>query len=261
MQYINIFNNILAIMECTFGIYGVITFISKAIQYCRRIRYIKKVLGYNRDTVQIYHSTFELLTDENQKNIFVTEKAILSVDNVIALFRVAKLKFSLIGQDNEAINEMCIGGFIPNKRVNSYFSQFFPEFKYCAKTKFRDKYEKLPINTQIFEYAENKTGFRLNQDTFLETNSQKDYAFLIKLTSDDFNTTTKKTVHILFGGRDIGTLKATEYLRTQYKEIYKKYKNKHYFFAIEINLVDNSFNQRTGIIDLSDIMFKDKKLR
>ena len=90
----------------------------------------------------------------------------------------------------------------------------------------------------------------------METKHNKiDYAFLIKLTPDDFNNECKKTVHILFGGRAISTVKATEYLRTQYKEIYKKYKSNHYFFAIEINLIDNSFNHKKGIIDLTKEMF------
>ena len=90
----------------------------------------------------------------------------------------------------------------------------------------------------------------------METKTDKiDYAFLIKLTPDDFNNECKKTVHILFGERSIGTIKATEYLMTQYKEIYKKYRNNHYFFAIEINLIDNSFNHKRGIIDLTQDMF------
>ena len=90
----------------------------------------------------------------------------------------------------------------------------------------------------------------------METKHEKtDYAFLIKLTPDDFKNECKKTVHILFGGRAISTVKATEYLKTQYKEIYRRYKNNHYFFAIEINLIDTSFNHQKGIIDLTNDMF------
>ena len=161
-----------------------------------------------------------------------------------------------MNQVDNATNEMYVGGFIPNRRVNSYFSKYFTRFKYYVDEKYEIDYEKYPIDTQIIEYSKDKTGFKINNDIFLETEqNKKDYAFLIKLTNEDFKTTSKRTVHILFGGRSIGTIKATEYLKTQYKEIYKKYKDKHYFFAIEINLIDNSFNHKVGIIDLTDKMF------
>lgn len=44
-------------------------------------------------------------------------------------------------------------------------------------------------------------------------------------------------------------------LLTHYKQIYKKFGNDHYFFAIEINLVDESINYSQGIIDFTDEMF------
>ena len=73
----------------------------------------------------------------------------------------------------------------------------------------------------------------------------------------DFKNDNNKTVYIVFGGGNIGTVKATEYLSMCYKQIYKKYKTNHYFFALEVNKIDNSINFSKGIIDLTDIMFKD----
>lgn len=169
---------------------------------------------------------------------------------------VINQSFSFTTHIDNARNEICIGGFLPNKRVNAYFIKYFNNFKMYINEKFKDDYEQCPIDTQMFIYSENKTGFIINEYRFLETKHEKtDYAFLIKLTPDDFKNECKKTVHILFGGRAISTVKATEYLKTQYKEIYRRYKNNHYFFAIEINLIDTSFNHQKGIIDLTNDMF------
>ncbi len=152
--------------------------------------------------------------------------------------------------------EYILYDFKDNKRVNSYFINYFKHFKYYIDLKYKSYYEKITCYSTILEYTVDKYGFYINENRFLETIPDKtDYAFLIKLTPDDFNTKTYKTVHILFGGRAISTVKATEYLQTQYKEIYKKFNNGHYFFAIEINLIDNSFNHKKGIIDLTKDMF------
>ncbi|MCI8347782.1 MAG: hypothetical protein HFJ12_07590 [Bacilli bacterium] len=178
------------------------------------------------------------------------------MDNILSIFNIINQSFSFTSQVDNARNEICIGGFLPNKRVNAYFIKYFNNFKFYVDDKLKNDYEKYPIDTQMLIYSKTKIGFKINENTFLETKLDKiDYAFLIKLTPDDFKGECNKTVHILFGGRAISTIKATEYLKTQYKEIYKKYGDNHYFFAIEINLIDNSFNHKKGIIDFTKDMF------
>lgn len=256
MSYIIISNNIITIISFIVNIFFLVPFIYKIYKYFTQKRYIKKVLAYNNEPVQIYQSTYTFNTVEGFTYDYITYNSLECMDNILSIFNIINQGFSFTTQIDNANNEICIGGFLPNKRVNAYFIKYFNNFKFYVDEQFKSDYEKYPIDTQILIYSKSKTGFRINENTFLETKRNKtDYAFLIKLTPDDFKNECKKTVHILFGGWAISTVKATEYLKTQYKEIYKKYKNKHYFFAIEINLIDNSFNHKKGIIDLSHEMF------
>lgn len=257
MNYVIFFNNIMVLLSFVVNIFFLVPLICNVYKYFTQRRFIKKVLDYNKNKpVQIYQSTYTYNTIEGYTYDYITYNSLECMDNILNIFNIISQKFLFTTQEDSANNEICIGGFLQNKRVNSYFIKYFSNFKYYVNEEFKKPYEEYPINTQIIIYSKNKTGFMINKNIFLETKADKiDYAFLIKLTSDDFNNECKKTVHILFGGRSIGTIKATEYLRTHYKEIYKKYKNNHYFFAIEINLIDNSFNHKKGIIDLTKDMF------
>lgn len=256
MNYIIIFNNTITLLSFAVNIFFLIPFIYKVYKYFTQKRYIKKLLAYNKEPVQIYQATYMFDTIDGSTSGFITYDYLKCIDNILSVFNIINQKVSFISQIDNARNEICVGGFIPNKRVNAYFVKYFKKFKYYVDEKYKSDYEKLPIDTQICYFSKNKTGFKIGESIFLETLSDKiDYAFLIKLTQDDFENGCNKTVHILFGGKSISTIKATEYLRTQYKEIYKKYKNEHYFFALEINLIDNSFNHKKGIIDLTNEIF------
>lgn len=256
MKYIILSNSIITIISFIVNVLFIMPFIYNIYKYFIQKRYIKKILAYNDELVQIYQSTFTYDTVEGYTYDFITYNSLECIENILNIFNIVNQKFSFINQADNARNEICIGGFLTNKRVNAYFIKYFKNFKYYVDDKFKNDYEKYPIDTRIINYSKNKTGFQINENIFLETAINKiDYAFLIKLTPNDFNNECIKTVHILFGGRSISTIKATEYLMTQYKEIYKKYKDDHYFFAIEINLIDNSFNHKKGIIDLTKDMF------
>ena len=154
-------------------------------------------------------------------------------------------------------NEINIGGFSANRKVSAYFAKYFKNFKYIEAKEKEECFKKQDIDMRIFEFnEEGKKGFRID-DVFLETTSRiSDYAFLIKLVKSDFKNDNEKTVHIVFGGGDIGTIKATEYLLTHYKQIYEEFGENHYFFALEVNRVDNSIKYAKGIIDLTDRMFR-----
>ena len=75
------------------------------------------------------------------------------------------------------------------------------------------------------------------------------------MVESDFKDDNNKVVHILFGAGDRATYIASQYLSTHYKQIYHTFRNEHYFFAIEVNLVDESVNHSKGIIDLTNEMF------
>lgn len=134
-----------------------------------------------------------------------------SINNIINLLHICDYKFNLLGNDYDAKNEIHIGGFVANKRVASYFVQHFPNFKYNANIEREKLYKKFPGNKKIIEYTEFETGFNINNSIFLKTDSQVDYAFLIKLIKSDFKDNNGKIVHILFGGENMGTAKSTEY--------------------------------------------------
>lgn len=256
MKYIVLFNNTITMLSFAVNIFFLATFIYKVYKYFSQKRYIKKVLSYNNEPIQIYQAANNYISVEGFESEIVTYDSLEGLYNILNLFSIVNKKSVFVNLNDTAKNEICIGGFLYNKRVNSYFINYFKNFKYYIDLRYKNYYEKVTTNSTILEYTNDKYGFYINENLFLEIIPAKtDYAFLIKLIPNDFYTGTNKTVHILFGGRSISTVKATEYLETQYKEIYKKYKNNHYFFAVEINLIDNSFNHKKGIIDLTNEMF------
>lgn len=250
-------NNVFTALSFLLNMIILIKFIPKVFSYWFNKRYIKHVLEFDKDVIQITHSMFRFSTGQGYIYDYITYEALQAINNIINLLNICDYKFNLLGNDGNAKNEIHIGGFVANKRVASYFVQHFPDFKYKANIGREKLYTKFPGNKSIIEYTESETGFNINNSIFLETNSQVDYAFLIKLIKSDFKDNNGKIVHILFGGENIGTTKSTEYFLKNTKQIYKRFKNNHYFFAIEVNKTDGSINYSKGIIDLTDIMFSD----
>lgn len=257
MEHLNIFNNIITIISFIVNMAFLIPFTMKIYDYFTNKKFAKRVLGFNNESVQLSHSTFDLITESGSKNNFITYASLESINNIINLLNIIGQDFDLVNEMMNAKNEINIGGFLTNKKVNAYFTKYFNNFKFITDTKYKKIYDKYPIDKRMIEYSSEKTGFKINDDIFLETNREiTDYAFLIKLTNNDFKNDNIKAVHILFGGGDIGTIKSTEYLLTHYKQIYNKFKNNHYFFAMEVNRIDGSINYSRGIINLTDIMFQ-----
>lgn len=179
-----------------------------------------------------------------------------SINNIINLLGKAGKKFDLMGKEFNYKNEINIGGFMVNKKVNAYFSKYFLDFKYVTDINYKEKYDSYTLDTRIVDYSYDKFGFYINNQKFLEIKyGYVDYAFCIKMVESDFKSDNKKAVHILFGAGDKATYIASEYLLTNYKSIYEKFGDKHYFFALEVNLVDESVNGARGIIDLTNDMF------
>lgn len=229
----------------------------KGLRWIMDKRYLKNLLGYDESPVHIYQSTFTFKTVESCQYEFVTWSSMESIQIITSLFNKVNQEFFLAAQRKSAQNEMCIGGFINNRHVNAYFTAHFKNFYMIINEKYREDYESYGIDTRMIKYSSEKMGFGVGNNIFLETAWDKnDYAFLIKLTGEDFKDEPNKTVHILFGGRYIGTKKAVEYFQTHYVELYKKYKKNHYFLAIEINQVDDSFNDKNDCIDLTTTMFR-----
>lgn len=254
MDKINLINDLFTILSLVINIFFAFDLSIRLYHYITKKRYIKKVLGFNKNIVQISHSTFSLSLYHEQKHDFITYESIESINNIVELLHIINQKFSLFEKSNSIKNEINIGGFVANVKVNAYFTNQFPDFKYIANINRKNVYMNYPINHNLIEYSDNKTGFKIKNKLFLETNKNIDYAFLLKMTNNDFKDSEEKTTHIIFGGSNLGTIKATEYLLTHYKQIYKKYGKGHYFFAIKINRLDKSIDYSQGIIDLSYLL-------
>lgn len=254
MNNLEFFNDIVVLISFIVNLYFLLPLIYRIYNYFAKKRNILKILSYNNDPIQIYEPMRELKTVDEKDRYYISCDSLKSIHNLISIFSLVNKKFIFINQDDNARNEICIGSFLNNKRTNSYFFKYFHNFTYYVNIEYKEEYSKYPMNTTMIVYCKEKTGFRIGNGNFYETiNGQIDFAFLIKLTPMDLNT--NKVVHILFGEKANTTFKATEYLKTHHKEIYQKYKNNHYFFAVEINLIDNSFNLKKGIIDFTDEMF------
>lgn len=257
MNNIIIFNNIITIISFIVNFAFIIPFLISLYNYISKKRYIKKILEFNNDITHITHSTFYFSNGTGHEHEYITYESLEGINNIIKLLHAINKKFDLTETINNSHNEINIGGFVSNRKVNSYFTKHFNNFKFIANIDRKNRYSKYPINHELIEYSDMKTGFLIENNIFFKIDEKTDYAFVIKMKKSDFKDDISKTVHIVFGGGNIGTVKATEYLSMYYKQIYKKFKNNHYFFALEINRIDNTINFSKGIIDLTDIMFKD----
>lgn len=257
MNNLVISNNIMTIISFVVNLAFVIPFLFSIKNYFSKKRYINKILEFSNTTTYITHSTFYFSNGIEHEHEYITYESLEGINNIIKLLHTVNKKFDLTENAINPQNEINIGGFVSNKKVNAYFTKHFPNFKFVASTERKSRYIKYPINQNLIEYSDKENGFLVGTDIFLKIDKTTDYAFVIKMKSGDFKNDNNKTIHIVFGGGNIGTVKATEYLLMYYKQIYKKYKTNHYFFALEINKIDNSINFSKGIIDLTDIMFKD----
>lgn len=241
MRYIDFINNNITLISLFLNVIVIINFVKNIFDFVFKKYYIKKVLGYNNELVSI--SCY----DENNK--YLSFHDIEAVNNIIAMFFEINQKFAFTRIERDVNNEMCIGGFLVNRKINTYFVKYFKDFKYLMAPDWKAKYGDNPF----IEYVPEKNGYKI-KDVVLTCDSSTDYAFLIKLTKEDLQNA-KKVIHIIHGSYEISTIRASEYLATHYKQIYKEFKNRHYFFAIEINRLDGSINYSKGIIDFTDKMF------
>ncbi len=254
MSGLELFNNIITVISFLANIVLILHYIKKAYIYYTDKRYLKKVLGFDDKTVLVTHSTFKFLTGQENVSSYITYDSLRAINKVIDMLNSQKIKFDLIG-NKDSQNEVNIGGMLTNKRVGNYFRNHFKNFKYVASKDREEIHRTYSIEQSIVEYSTGSTtGFKINGE-MLPIDNSTDYAFIIKLLPDDFQDEMKKTVHIIFGSKNIGTVKAAEYLATHYKQIYRKYKDKHYFFAIKVNCNNSSINYAEGIKDFTNEMF------
>lgn len=222
--------------------------------YFTKMRYIKNVLGFKKGMVNIFLSIRTLQSDEEVEKDFVTSNVIHSFGKITQMLGNVNFNFKLpTERDLTVKNEINIGGFVTNSNVKIYFNEHFKDFKYIVDNSRIEK-ERYKKCGQIVVPSIEYTGFKANE-IILKTDQQHTYAFVIKMIHSDFPCTDKNTVHIFFGEDSVATLNAVNYFTSHYKEIYKRFKKNHYFFALYINRKSKSVDTSRDIIDLTDEMF------
>lgn len=168
------------------------------------------------------------------------------------------------------IDEIIVGNPLINSRANVYMSTYFQNLQFAMESEERKKYDGIfPTNDRMISsrfYMDDMgdIGFDVwyspNEFWCLRADKkEKNYIFLFKLTPEDFNNGFNKTVHLIFGGIGINDAFAVEFLIRHFKKIYKLFKASHYAIAIEVNIIDKTFDWSKEIVDLTPYMFHNDK--
>lgn len=242
---------------------NIITFIPRLLKWITDKRYLFTILSPINKYFLITQSLFrpEMLSSNFIYNCtLLTENSAISIQKVIKLIDRLKIRYDVFSTSQEHYDEIHIGGPISNAHTNAYINQFFPNFHFCdSPSKKENHMNHYKIHKSIIEYSSNFQGFVIdvakkgqNRRMRFAVDSENDYMFLIKLTAEDLGC--NKTVHLVFGGSDIGTLVAADFLSKYYKRMHALQRNKHYFFAVPVHKT-NQTAATSMITDLTEHMF------
>ncbi|WP_180994592.1 hypothetical protein [Clostridium sp. chh4-2] len=170
---------------------------------------------------------WDLVFDE-----FITYGDMKAVLQIISVLNKLHYTFDLYTDRNVEFPEIHIG-LKTNKYALNYVKKVCPTYKSWMESD----------GTVMLKFGNRLLYYRYNM---------YDYAFLIKLTKDDYY---GRTIHLIFGGYDLGTYKAIEFLSSYSNQIYKRFKQGHYCIAVKVDFRSRAFDMVTGIIDLTDDFF------
>lgn len=239
------------------------TYIPSIYKWITDKRYLNAVLSSKNHHVLITQSLFGpgMISPHFMYNhTLLTKKSVISIQKITKALDKIKIPYDVFNTEKEAYDEIHIGGPLTNINTNAYIKQFFPNFHFCDFENKKNDYENFyKIHQSIIEYSNNFYGFiieNLNehegQKSKFPISKETDYMFLIKLTSKELGYS--KTVHLIFGGSDIGTLVAADFFAKQYKTLYEQEKGKRYFLAIPVHKTNKTAAAST-IINLTETMF------
>lgn len=218
---------------------------------------ITKILSLNTEKCNISAGICEATWFES-KNEMTLLSDVRQCQKVMKFLSGVNVNCQLYGENNNN-DEILIGGPASNLRTNFYLSTSFPDFKiHLKKSLYKyNKYFQKRIESKVFVYDNEFYGVMCKDKKLEFIPEIKDYAFIIKLTHEDFPLlSAHKTVHMFFGNSIIATDKAIDFFIKHYKKIYKKFRDRHYFIGIEIDKKLNDFIVSKSYIDLTDKMFK-----
>ena len=239
------------------------TYIPQFLKWLMDKRYLKHVLNSKNKYFLITQSILGpgMISKTFTKTYsLITKKSVICICKICKLLDKAKIPYQVFETNKEQFDEIHIGGPLTNINTNAYISQYFPNFYYIDKICNKQQHDKFfYIHKKLIKYSDEFNGFSIkiknnNQPKILQfpNNKDTDYAFLIKLCSDDLGI--DKTVHLILGGSDIGTLVATDFFTKNYIELYKYAKKDHYFIVIQVHKTNQSVAM-PSMKDLTEQMF------
>lgn len=227
-------------------------------RYIRKNR-LKKVLGFTRKEIPVFVEAYskEFVNFDYAVITFESAKAIIKLQKCINDLNLI-LDFQNDGLSRVNYDAICIGGPSANPFVNSLFQNHFGKLvKFVGEVE-PSYFKNTQINVQNLKLNSNFWGMQIKNRKFKYIENVQDYAFIVKLDSSDFNDKTKRSILCFFGIEIDGTTKAVEYFIESHDYIYKKFKDKHFFIALKVNLPDKSIDTKVGMIDLTDDVFNNK---
>ena len=263
---INLFKKFIEIIEVIF-LYE--DFVSKIVFFLGIIIAIigskvrKKWDIYNRKKFLSLNYKYCLITGDSSKHRWFETFEVMGLMRNIQVYKWIIEKILEIGVkpivSGESLltsieyDEILFEGPAANPKVDFYIRTYFKNVKYYVnldeffnpekKTeKYTRQYQNRIKKMSYIEDTKDYYGFSVGNKKLEMKSGETDYAILIKMVPSDFRAVDKgKTVHILFGWSLAGSRKSVEYFLKHYKKIYKRFKNNHYFIAVEINKNDNEY--------------------
>ena len=232
------------------------TYIPQFFNWLSSKRYMRAVLDSENHHILITQSIFGpgMISKTFTRNYFViTKRSAISIWKISKFLDAAKISYQIFETDENQFDEIHIGGQLTNVHTNAYIYQFFPNFYFVDKPCNKEQHEKyFNIHTECIKYSDEFNGFLIEKkdekstSTLFPVNKETDYIFLIKLKIT--NLSINKTVHLIFGGSDIGTSVAVDFFTKNYKDIYKLAKKDQYFIAMQVHKT----NQTAAISSIQD---------
>ena len=228
---------IITILTSLGTLFGVILPLSKKLYtYHNKIKYIKKTLHLMNKNVLITCGAFSHKEAVHDVAGLSEVKCIKSVIDVCDTINAKAYFQNEYAQAD--IDEIHIGGPQCNTAVKTLMADYFENrFEFIDSTE-----PGVSFGTQ-------------GQETYLVNSKYGDYAVLARV----LDPKERKSIHILFGCFELGTVKAAEYFTKHTKEIYNFMKARgreksDYFFMLHVNS-DGRHDSHIGLTDLTEIMF------
>ncbi len=114
MNYIILFNNTITLLSFAVNIFFILPYLYKVYKYFSQKRYIKKVLSFNDESIQIYQAANNYTSVEGFESEIVTYDSLEGLYNILNLLSLINKRFDFVNQSDTSKNEICIGGFLYN---------------------------------------------------------------------------------------------------------------------------------------------------